>query len=81
MEKTKVISVRLPESLIKRLDELAKDYHYWSRNAIIEQSLQAVAFAADYPNLKRILRWWRPSGISMELTFQEKKKNGSCSSL
>lgn len=77
MEKTRIVSVRLPESLIQRLDELAKDYRYWSRNAIIEKSLQAVAFATDYPDLNRILNWWRPSGISMKLTFHERTET-SC---
>lgn len=72
MEKTRVISVRLPESLIQRLDEIAEGHYYWKRNAIIEKSLQAVAYATDYPDFQRILEWWRPSGKSMVLTFHEK---------
>lgn len=72
MEKTRVISVRLPESLIKDLDKLAEGHYYWKRNAIIEKSLQAVVYAADYANFQRILQWWRPSQIPMELTFHEK---------
>lgn len=72
MEKTRVISVRLPESLIKRLDEIAEGHYYWKRNAIIEKSLQAVAYAADYPTFQRILQWWRPSTQPMELIFREK---------
>lgn len=56
MEKTKVISVRLSESLVNELNKAVADLKYWTRNALIEQILQAVIDTADHHTLYEIAR-------------------------
>lgn len=62
MEKTKVISVRLPESLIQEVDELTKDHHYWKRNEIIKKAVTSFVRYTDYKTQREILEYydWRP---------------------
>lgn len=69
MEKTKVISVRLPESLIKKLEEIRIDHRYYKRNAIIEQAITAFAYAANHEERAKILSWWRHSTKKVSLKF------------
>lgn len=71
MEKTKVVSVRLPESLVNKLDEVVKAHKYWKRNSAIEQALTAFAYAADHNTQYDILRWWRHRSKERVLTFKE----------
>lgn len=72
MEKTKVISVRLPESLINELEQAVSHHTYWKRNAIIEKAVQAFLYAADVHTQYAILHWWRHGAKKAELTFHEK---------
>lgn len=69
MEKTKVVSVRLPESLLNKLDEVVKDHKYWKRNSVIEQALTAFAYAADHTTQYNILGWWRHQSKDRVMTF------------
>lgn len=59
MAKTKVIGVRLPETLVQELDKIVKDKHYWKRNAVIEQILQVTVDCLDPKDLYDVLRYWR----------------------
>lgn len=59
MAKTKVIGVRLPETLVQELDKIVKDKVYWKRNAVIEQILQVTVDCLDPKDLYDILRYWR----------------------
>lgn len=69
MEKTVVISVRLPESLLRKLKEIQEDHCYYKRNAIIERALTAFAFAADHGEQAKVLSWWRHSSRKASLKF------------
>lgn len=70
MENSLVISVRLPESLVKELDELAKSSRWFKRNAIILRALEAFIYAADYRTQIKILHWWRHGGNIANLNFE-----------
>lgn len=59
MAKTKVIGVRLPETLVQELDKIVKDKVYWKRNAVIEQILQVTVDCLDPKDLYDVLRYWR----------------------
>ena len=77
MEKTRVISVRLPESLINELEQAVSQHTYWKRNAIIEKALEAFLHAADVHTQYAILHWWRHGNKKAELTFREIKVSES----
>lgn len=74
MEKTKVVSVRLPERLIAKLDECQHRHRYWKKNAVIVQALSAFLDSADPKTLYDILRYWHCSEKKMVLKFEEKPK-------
>ena len=76
MAKTKVIGVRLPETLIQELDKIVNDKVYWKRNAIIEQILQVTVDCLDPKDLYDVLRYWhtRDKG-SFVLHLQRKDGN------
>ena len=59
MAKTKVIGVRLPETLVKELDKLVISHKYWKRNAIIEQILQVAVDCLDPADMYDVLHYWR----------------------
>lgn len=59
MAKTKVIGVRLPETLVQELDKIVSDKRYWKRNAVIEQILQVTVDCLDPKDLYDVLRYWR----------------------
>ena len=72
MEKTKVISVRMPESVIKELDQAVSKHQYWKRNAVISQAVMAFLKAADVHTQYAILHWWWHDGRKAKLDFREK---------
>lgn len=74
MEKTKVISVRLPERLIAKLDECSLRHRFWKKNAIIVQALSAFLDCADPHTQYDMLRYWHCSEKKMVLKFEEKPK-------
>lgn len=72
MEKTKVVSVRLPERLIAKLDECSLHHRYWKKNAIIVQAISVFLENADPKTQYDILHYWHCSEKKMMLKFEEK---------
>lgn len=72
MEKTKVISVRLPISTIQKIDEISNRYPYWKRNAILSQFIDCFAFACDEVSQSEIIRWWRHGGRMLDVQVTSK---------
>lgn len=74
MEKTKVVSFRLPESLVTKLDEVVKGSIWYRRNSIVVNILQNVLDHAD-ANSRRCLMsqtQWRNTIESIEVKIKEK---------
>ena len=71
MEETQVISVRLPKSLIRDLDEIVKSWRYYKRNSVICQVLKVFVKCSDQQTAYDILRWWNHSGDKYELTLRK----------
>ena len=69
MEKTKVISVRLRQSTIDDLDQLASKNYYWSRNAIIEQLIRKMLDFADEATLWRIIKAYHSATETQKIEF------------
>lgn len=72
MEKTKVVSVRLPKRLIAELDESQLRHRWWKKNAIIVQALSVFLETADPKTQYDILHYWHCSEKKMVLKFEEK---------
>lgn len=71
MEKTKVISVRLTESLLAKLEAKAAWSRYYKRNAFITQVLEGVLDGADDASIKLLLRHWRFSNTKLKVSVEE----------
>lgn len=74
MEKSKVVSVRLPERLITKLDECNLRHRLWKKNAIIVQALSVFLENADRHTQYDILRYRHRFQSKMVLKFEEKPK-------
>ena len=77
MEKTKVISVRLPESLIQKLDDMAIDRVYWKRNSIIEKALSVLVECTDAKTQYDIMRYWGLRNETWKLSFEKVTEKAS----
>lgn len=71
MEETQVISVRLPKSIIRDLDNVVNGERYFKRNSLILQVLRVFLRCSDKQTIYDILRWWPHSGDRYELTFRK----------
>lgn len=71
MEKTKVISVRLKESLLAKLEAKAAWSCYYKRNAFITQVLEGVIDGADDASIKLLLRHRRFSNTKLKVSVEE----------
>ena len=69
MEKTKVISVRLRQSTIEKLDKQAQESRYWKRNAIISEILAKVLTYADDETLWQMLRYYPSATETPRIEF------------
>ena len=56
-ENLKLISVRLDDDVIKKLDELARNYTYWKRSDIIRNILFAALSEMDAGDIYNMIRY------------------------
>ena len=71
MEKTKVISVRLSESLLKKLETKTNMLRYYKRNAVVSQILEGVLDGADDDSLRTLVKHWSMSSKKLKVTVEE----------
>lgn len=71
MSATKLISIRVPDELLRLIDKDAGDQNYNSRSSIIVNMLQAIYDAADEPT-KFIMSTWafrKSKGYTLTFSF------------
>ena len=68
---SRLISVRLSQIVVDKLEEQVKSNHYYSRNAIIEQILKAVLLNFDSLQIATMLRYWEHSGQKYSTEFRD----------
>lgn len=73
MEKTHVISLRLPESLIKDIGAFCLSMTYWKRNSILVCLLTNLLANADINDLQKIVRWHKWKGTKLRIIIEEKE--------
>lgn len=61
MEKLKLISVRIDQETLKKVDALIGKHYYWKRNTIINGLLTAIVDAMDDKALYDMVRYDRRS--------------------
>lgn len=74
MEKAKVVSFRLPESLVEKLDEVVRGTIWYKRNAIVVNILQNVIDHADSHTRNLLITngGWHHTIESIEVKLKEK---------
>lgn len=57
MEKTKVVTFRIQESMLEKVDEIVKAHRYYKRSSIIVNGLNMVIALEERGLLGRLLRY------------------------
>lgn len=80
MEKLKIVSVRLSDSEIEKLDRAADSLHYYKRSDIIRAAVQLATSEEFKPFLGQLVRFHPEYGDEIkEVTFKMGRKNtGGC---
>lgn len=74
MEKTKVVTFRIEESQLVKIDEIVKAHHYYKRSNVIESGLKMV-FALEEKGLLGRLLTYHPSYDEVtKLDFEVRRK-------
>ena len=68
---SRLISVRLSQIVVDKLEEQVRRNHYYSRNSIIEHILKAVLFNFDSRQIATMLRYWEHSGHKYSAEFRD----------
>lgn len=74
MEKTKVISVRIPVSDLQDLDERVKNYEWYNRNSCIVQILDAVVHCATRDAFQQLITYSRHFHRGEPINFRYTRK-------
>ena len=69
-ENLKVISVRLDEDLLKKLDEAAQRHIYWSRSDIIRNILIAALNEMSAGDLYNMIRYYQYNKNVVDAKFE-----------
>ena len=76
MEKTRIICIRFPESLLRRCDQLARHTYNNSRSQVILQLLDNLTQCADDGTLYKMIHEYDAFGRGYKVTFtRDEKKN------
>lgn len=76
MEKTRIICIRFPESLLRRCDQLVRHTYNNSRSQVILQLLDNLTQCADDGALYRMINEFDAYGRGYKVTFtRDEKKN------
>lgn len=71
MEKTLVVSFRLPYSLIKEFVAFCITLKFWKPNTIFVRLLKNLLANASYDDLQKVVRWNKWSGRKLKITVEE----------
>ena len=77
MRETQIISVRLSQSLVQKLNDMSIDRLYWKRNAIIESVLRAFVECTDAKTQYNILRYMGSATETWKMSFEKVTEKAS----
>ena len=75
MENTKLICVRMPESILERIDKVAKSERYVNRSWVIIKLLKALFECDVEGGLWRIIHSYDPYSDGLEIRVTRKVKS------
>lgn len=59
MIKSHVFSLRVPDRLYKKIEEIVSTHVWWKRNAVVTKILECVCDCADYDTIFKMLQYRR----------------------
>ena len=74
MEKTKVVTFRIEESMLEKIDEIVKTHHYYKRSNVIESGLKLVFALEEKGLLGRLLSYHPRYDDVTKLEFEVRRK-------
>lgn len=74
MEKSVLISVRLPQHMVEKLDHRAREYSFYSRSSFINAACKLMCAVIDKDLDKRVLRFDPDYDEIDELAFRYHRK-------
>lgn len=74
MEKSVLISVRLPQHVVEKLDRRAREYTYYNRSSFINAACELMCAMIDRDLDKRVLQFWPDGDEIDELAFRYHRK-------
>ena len=78
MAQTKLISVRVDENLLSKIDEYAKAATYLDRSTVINHLLKAMLECSIAGQVWKVLHCFDPFSEGIEITIQQKDKLRKC---
>ena len=70
MPQTKLISMRLSEDVVAKLDELAQGSRYWTRSSVVNELLKTVLDCATTNTLYSMIRAYKPKKNGCTVEFK-----------
>lgn len=74
MEKTKVVTFRIEESMLEKIDEIVKAHRYYKRSSVIESGLNMVFALEEKGLLGRLLSYHPRYDDVTKLEFEVRRK-------
>lgn len=73
MDKTRVFSIRVSESLEKKIQKIIANHIWWKRNTVITQIVECVCDCADYDTIHKMLTHHgdMPAKFRIKLEWEE----------
>lgn len=74
MDKTKVVTFRIRESMLEKVDEIVRAHRYYKRSSIIEDGLNMVIALEERGLLERLLKYCPRFDEITKLEFEIRRK-------
>lgn len=80
MIKSHVFSLRVPDHLYKKIEEIISTHVWWKRNTVITQIVECVCDCADYDTIFKMINYYRcdPKKFRIKIEYDEISEN-NCS--
>ena len=74
MQQKKIISMRLSEDVVAKLDELAQSSRHWTRSSIVNNLLETILDCATKKTLYDMMRAYKPKQKGYTVEFKEPRE-------
>lgn len=67
MQNLKQLSVKIDPATLEKIDQTAKQFRYYKRNAVINNVLTALFFNADSYTITKLVKYWRHGKTKLKI--------------